>query len=65
MSIGASSNFTSVGSFLYMLRVSQIGVIAFLLILSTSFGSRWLKMTLRNSTGWSALLAAPASFYRP
>ena len=36
VSIGDISNFISVGNFLYILRVSHMGVMAFLLILSTS-----------------------------
>ena len=63
--IGGSSYFTSVGSFLYMFLVSHMGVIAFLLMRNTSFCSRWLKSTLRNSTGYSAftsLLAAALAF---
>ena len=51
VSMGGNSNLTSDGSFVYIFFVSHIGVIAFLLIRSTSFGSSCLNITERNSTG--------------
>ena len=58
---GCNSNLTSVYSLEYIFFLSHPGVIASLLIWSTWFASRWLKITLKYSTGCSGSFCAAAA----